>query len=691
MIKKILVLIVLTIVGCQPAFGVVSSTATVERFAANGSSTTFNFTFRLTNQTEMAAVVRADSTGVDTALTLNIDYTLSATNNDFSNGGTLTTTATYASGNTLILHREALRTQTVNLIQGQAMPAEATETTFDKQTMAIQDIDKDLGFTLTVPKGDPTTALNLEYPSSVDRASLVAAFDSVGGATAIAAVPEGSVAFSTFGTNWAESANASAARLLLDVFKYDVRDYGAVGDGVTDDRSAIQDAIDDANSAAGGKVFFPKPTTSYFIAASLVPRSNVTLEGEEGSIILFTGINAIDSSEAITNFTVRNLIFDGQSGNSEAIIIDDATSTFIKIIDCEIKNCGTTGISGRPIDIKAANYVWILNNNVHDCRTGILTANCNNVIITGNFVKDIGPGTTEGEQGILVWATSEEVLIGDSSMEKVIVSNNIIEDISDNGIRITARKYASATDTGSIDGVTVSGNVVKDAAQAAFKIHADNVTITNNIAIDAGRQAFVCSGGVNYILANNIAKQVTTRTSNIGAAITWSIGDPVNIVKNVQITGNIIDGDEWEGGIWCYGDGVTVPQGILISDNTITDVGTATPGTAIRGITVNFWNDIMISDNYLDNTYEGIGSQNSTDLIIQNNKVVNCTGGSGRGIRTATVTRAVVSGNYLHGNTDDYDLDTADTRLIADFAIGEFLVYEGEVLTYEGEILTYIE
>ena len=181
MFKKMIVLACLmSFIGCQAAFGTVSSTGTVERFPANGSSTTFTFEFRITDQTEMRAVVRADSTGVDTDLTLNVDFTLAATNNDFSSGGVLTTIATYASGNTLILHREALRTQEVNLIQGQALPAEATELTFDKQTLAIQDIDKNLGFYFSVPFGDPASALSLELPSSIDRAGKFFTFDDDG-------------------------------------------------------------------------------------------------------------------------------------------------------------------------------------------------------------------------------------------------------------------------------------------------------------------------------------------------------------------------------------------------------------------------------------------------------------------------------------------------------------------------------
>lgn len=177
--KKLIISLMLLCI-CRQAPGVVNTTAVPERFPANGSSTTFNFTFRLTDQTEMQALVRVDATGVDTELELNVDYTLSATNNDFGNGGTLTTTETYSAGNTLILHREVLRTQTVNLIQGQAMPAESTEITFDKQTMGLQDIDKNLIFYIRVPKGDPATALELTVPSSEARKNRTFTWDANG-------------------------------------------------------------------------------------------------------------------------------------------------------------------------------------------------------------------------------------------------------------------------------------------------------------------------------------------------------------------------------------------------------------------------------------------------------------------------------------------------------------------------------
>ena len=47
-------------------------------------------------------------------------------------------------------------------------------------------------------------------------------------------------------------------------FVVNVRDFGAVGDGVTDDRQAIQNAID-----AGFEIHFPEVSAFYLVKGSL--------------------------------------------------------------------------------------------------------------------------------------------------------------------------------------------------------------------------------------------------------------------------------------------------------------------------------------------------------------------------------------------------------------------------------------
>jgi hypothetical protein len=65
---------------------------------------------------------------------------------------------------------------------------------------------------------------------------------------------------------------------------YDVNDYGATGDGTTDDSTAFQNAINAANTAGGGLVTVPPGT--YIITTALIPKSYVTVRGHGDSSIL---------------------------------------------------------------------------------------------------------------------------------------------------------------------------------------------------------------------------------------------------------------------------------------------------------------------------------------------------------------------------------------------------------------------
>ena len=63
---------------------------------------------------------------------------------------------------------------------------------------------------------------------------------------------------------------------------FDVKAFGAKADGKTQDRDAINKAIDAAVAAGGGTVYFPAGT---YVSGSIHLRSNITLRLERGTVI----------------------------------------------------------------------------------------------------------------------------------------------------------------------------------------------------------------------------------------------------------------------------------------------------------------------------------------------------------------------------------------------------------------------
>ncbi|MCK5020391.1 MAG: hypothetical protein KAS32_25365, partial [Candidatus Peribacteraceae bacterium] len=123
-------------------------------------------------------------------------------------------------------------------------------------------------------------ALDLELPSSVDRASKNLGFDASGNVT----VTDDTGTFTTTYAYWDD--------LQVKSPWFDVRAYGAEGDGATNDTVAIQAAITAAIVAGGGVVFFPAGTyvcTGVLTVAAA--STGITLKGMSitASIIQYSG------------------------------------------------------------------------------------------------------------------------------------------------------------------------------------------------------------------------------------------------------------------------------------------------------------------------------------------------------------------------------------------------------------------
>lgn len=123
-------------------------TTTTPKVTANtdGATLTFDFTFKMwaaTVATEIAVVFNEDGTD-EATLVLNTDYTLSAPNNDYSSGGTVTLStgsAYIATGNTITVKSSLTRSQTVDFETGGALPPEDLERALDRMVRIVQEAE----------------------------------------------------------------------------------------------------------------------------------------------------------------------------------------------------------------------------------------------------------------------------------------------------------------------------------------------------------------------------------------------------------------------------------------------------------------------------------------------------------------------------------------------------------------------
>jgi hypothetical protein len=249
------------------------STTTVRTtFAGSGSTGPFSFPFKITAASDLD-VYKTTAVGGISLLSYPSAYSVTGVGD--AAGGSLTLTTALATGETLAIVRDVPTTQPTSLrTQGTFLP-ESHEDALDRLTMIDQQQDDALGSAVRLaPSLDPAThtvTLTPETGKALVWQSPTMLGNSTIDNTSIAVPGEGRTV-------------PTATAYLMNNAVYNVLDYGAKGDGATDDSAAIQRAINAAHAfnggsavSGGGTVVFPAAT--FICLSALTLYGNVSLRG----------------------------------------------------------------------------------------------------------------------------------------------------------------------------------------------------------------------------------------------------------------------------------------------------------------------------------------------------------------------------------------------------------------------------
>jgi hypothetical protein len=132
--------------------------------------------------------------------------------------------------------------------------------------------------------------------------------------------------------NWTFLNSPDFTRLSVRQSVVNVKNFGAVGDGIADDAAAIQAAIDAAAAAGGGTVVVPEGT--YLCNSQIVHKVNVSVSGVGGTTIK-KGFNGDLWSIAVSNAQISDISFDGNHGTytGKGVVCSGGASCYRPVIN----------------------------------------------------------------------------------------------------------------------------------------------------------------------------------------------------------------------------------------------------------------------------------------------------------------------------------------------------------------------
>lgn len=417
---------------------------------------------------------------------------------------------------------------------------------------------------------------------------------------------------------------------LANSLVFNVKDYGATGDGVTDDGTAIASAISALSAAGGGQLFLPRGT--YRVTSSLSIPSNAMVYGEG---------------------TDSTVFLDGPVGEDAAIIAKgSASAKKSNVIFCDFKVTMDTSYASDAIQFYYVDYGIIENCHVENIAGFDVTVTTSTAATTTY--------TTTTAVDATAWDLSEAVVGQQASAGG---NTGTIIDVDDANNTVTVDGWSPSTPgNGTACAIKAKDEIIEEGIALYHCTYCKVTCCTTKWVTQAGVEI---AGGQHNIVAKN---HLLFGPKAPGGA-TYTDGIYLWGARDVIVKGNICRGN--------YGSGIRMRSGgqfttqvenISIIGNNCSDnlrfgiVGEPAAGNkGPAGVTI-------IGNICRNNSQEGINILNSgsmgdsKDIIISNNL---CIDNVDDGILLAVVTQSIVTENICRNNDDGIVLINADENIIA--------------------------
>jgi len=395
---------------------------------------------------------------------------------------------------------------------------------------------------------------------------------------------------------------ANAPQLARGADVLSVKDFGALGDGLTDDTLSIQAAAT-AAGLSGAELYFPSASREYKISRGVTLGSGVTVRGAKGvRIHQVTPGEASFRGKGLSGVTIRGMVLQGPGDTTAPTNTTDGQIALTSSEGVTIEGC-TVYDSYNGITVDHSTGVVIRDNEVSRFRLyGILASVSNDFHVDNNRIHDSTQSGPLNSYGI----TASGGRTANPQQDNSIVANKIRNVPSWDGIM-----------THDCDGLLIAFNDIRGV----------------RTGLDIGP-----NGPAKYVenvrIIGNLLEQTQTDAWSGKAAMNSGIVvvgvDAATRARNVTISGNVIKGfNAFNAGAQANGPITLInTEGVAVSGNRIYGAGTANRSGGI----------------YVNGLADG--------LAITGNSILSGAGQAPVLIHRAKSDTLVIAGNALSGATD---------------------------------------